>query len=102
MHSLRVEATKTGGVEMTDELQIDPEELLQVVTLDETLFLWMVVHGHLCLALRHPAVQGPSRKYAERFVDKLGDLLMERGVFTRQQINDAMGLEAIERARQRN
>jgi hypothetical protein len=81
---------------------LSPEELLQLQTVEESLFVWMAVHGYLCLGLRHPGAQGSSRAYVEDFARKLGRILVERGILTGAELAEAERLEHIERARQRN
>lgn len=50
--------------------------------MEETLFVWMAIHGNLSLALRHPQNTGASREYVEQFVDKLGQILVDRGLLS--------------------
>jgi hypothetical protein len=37
---------------------LSPEKLLELVTVEESVFVWMAVHGNLCLALRNPGNRG--------------------------------------------
>lgn len=83
-------------------MNLDKELLLQCVEIEQTLFLWMAVHGNLCLALRHPGNQGPSTDYVRKFVRVLGQLLIDKGVFTEAEIAAAMETEVVESARQRS
>jgi hypothetical protein len=75
---------------------LSPDKLLELVLVEESLFVWMAIHGNLCLALRHPANRGASRHYIESFVHKLGQLLIEKGVFTAEEIATAQVLEQEE------
>lgn len=80
---------------------IDIDKALETAEIEETLFVWMAVHGNLCLALRHPQNAGASREYVEKFVRKLSALLVERGLITQSQIDDATRLERAETLRHR-
>lgn len=82
---------------MTD---LTPEKLLELQKIDESLFVWMTVHGYLSLALRHPGAQGAAREYAEAFVRKLGRILVERGVFSQAELDHIEQVEKDERTRQ--
>lgn len=75
---------------------LSPDKLLELVLVEESLFVWMAIHGNLCLALRHPANRGASRHYIESFCTKLGQLLIEKGVFTAEEIAAAQVLEQEE------
>jgi hypothetical protein len=58
---------------------------------------WMAVHGNLCLALRHPANSGPSRKLIENFVRQLGENLVENGVLTAAELAEVQRTEQLPR-----
>ena len=77
---------------MTD-VPIDTEKLLEQASLSATLLEWMTVHGNICLGLRHPENQGPSRGYALAVRDRIADLLIARGVLTPDQIEHANAVE---------
>lgn len=62
-----------------------------------SLLQWMTVHGYLCLALRHPGVNGPSRALALDFVEQLSALLVEGGIMTRDEMTEAHQVEIAER-----
>lgn len=79
---------------------LSPEKLLELVTVEESVFVWMAVHGNLSLALRHPDNRGASRGYVQDFARKLGRLLVEKGVLTAAELAEAEALEQVERARQ--
>jgi hypothetical protein len=72
---------------------MDIEQALETAAVNETLFLWMAVHGYLCLALRNPVAQGDSRLFVEAFVEKIGRLLVERGLLTQPELDAAQQLE---------
>jgi hypothetical protein len=44
----------------------------------------LAVHDNVCLALRHPANQGPSRALAEKFVATVEHALIEAGMIDPQ------------------
>lgn len=54
----------------------------------------MAIHGSLCLALRHPQNQGPSRPLVVEFVKSLGELLVHVEALTPEQLAEAQRLEA--------
>lgn len=60
------------------------------------LWVWMAVHGNLCLALRHPSNRGPSTRAVETFVRALGARLVEEGLLTEDELRDAEKLERQE------
>ncbi len=78
-------------IDVGDAFSID--KALESATVEECLFVWMTIHGNLCLALRHPENQGPSRAYTVAFVEKLGRLLVERGMLTQAQLDEAQRVE---------
>jgi len=60
------------------------------------LLTWLTVHGNLCLALRHPQNQGPSRRFVVDFVKQLGELLVAWGVITDEERAAAERIEVEE------
>lgn len=46
----------------------------------------MAIHGNLCLALRHPGNNGPSRKLIIEFVNSIENKLKDIGMFTDEDI----------------
>lgn len=66
-------------------------------TVAASLLQWMTVHGYLCLALRHPGATGPSRNLAVDFVEQLGELLVNGGLLSRTELEEAQQLEFQER-----
>jgi hypothetical protein len=80
-----------------DELRKKAEWLAKTDgTVKANLLTWITVHGNLCLALRHPQNQGPSRKVAVMFTKALGKALVEWGALTPEQLEEAEKLEAEE------
>lgn len=65
-------------------------------TVTGTLLQWMAVHGYLCLALRHPQANGPSRQIALHVVDQLEKLLVEGGLLSREEMAEGHQVEAAE------
>jgi len=74
-------------------MSLDVQKALETATIEESLFVWMTIHGNLCLALRHPENQGPSRAYAVAFVEKIGRLLVDRGLLTQEQLDHVQKVE---------
>lgn len=72
---------------------MDIDKALETATVEESLFVWMTIHGNLCLALRHPENDGPSRAYMEAFINKLSMMLVQRGMLTQQDIERAQRVE---------
>lgn len=72
---------------------MDLTKMLDTVRIEETFYVWLTIHGNLCLALRHPMNSGPSRDYLIPFVDKLGRLLVEHGLLTAQELELAQRVE---------
>jgi hypothetical protein len=65
-------------------------------TVEADLLTWLAIHGNLCLSLRHPANRGPSRKYVVDFVKGLGKFLVDAGVMSQEQMENAYALESEE------
>jgi hypothetical protein len=57
---------------------------------------WMAAHGMLCLALRDPAMTGPSRELVVNFVQALGEQLVAWRVLTLAQLREAQRVEQEE------
>lgn len=73
------------------------DELVAAIQIvDAPLLTWLAIHGNLCLALRHPANRGGSRKLVVDFVRALGAKLVERRVLTQDQLENAFALEQEE------
>lgn len=68
--------------------------------IETTLFVWLAVHGNLCLGLRHPSNLGPSRRYIEQFVKQLGARLVQEGFLTAEELQHAEHLERQEAPQQ--
>jgi hypothetical protein len=56
---------------------------------------WMAVHGNLCLSLRHPQNQGPSRALIADVIRDIGDALVNSGLLTRAEIDQAQVTEGL-------
>src|SRR5437879_5601625 len=59
-----------------------------VVPLDINAGLLLAIHGYLCLALRHPEIQGTTTttELIEPFVGELGQALVGLGLLTDEQL----------------
>jgi len=75
---------------------LDPQLWLQRVTLEGDLLTWLAVHGYLCLALRHPAMTGPSRHLVAAVVRQLGEVLVARGALTAAELAEVSRGEAAD------
>lgn len=49
----------------------------------------MAMHGALCLALRHPQFKGQSRQLVVSATKQLGKYLVDNGILTPEQLNEA-------------
>lgn len=76
-----------------EAIDINPDKAAEVAPLETNLLTWMAVHGNLCLALRHPQNRGPSRSVILEFLTDLSNLIVERGLLTREQMDAAFALE---------
>lgn len=56
----------------------------------------LAMHGALCLALRHPQFIGPSRQLVVNITKQLGKYLVDEGLLTPEQLQEAQQLEAEE------
>lgn len=57
----------------------------------------MAVHGHLCLALRHPGTRDlTTRPLVVRAVKRLGQLMVQQGAFTVEELAAIERVEAEE------
>jgi hypothetical protein len=72
-----------------------------VVPLDIPVGHLLAIHGYLCLALRHPEVQGTTSttELIEPFVEELGQALVELGILTDEQLAAHRQLETEARPR---
>lgn len=78
----------------------DPELLLVPFTVELSLGLALILHGFLCLALRHPEIQGrTATALVDAFVEELGQLLVDAGVLTGEVLKDARQGERAARPR---
>jgi hypothetical protein len=71
------------------ELAMTPERAMALATTQAVgtdALTWMVVHGAVCLALRHPAFAGPSRQRALQFVRQLGQGLVRWGCLSADEL----------------
>jgi hypothetical protein len=69
------------------------DKALERATLDASLLEWMAIHGNLCLALRHPENSGGSRALVVKAIDQIGKLLVERGLLSQAEIDQATRIE---------
>ncbi len=56
----------------------------------------LATHGALCLALRHPHFNGHSRQLVVCVTKQLGKYLLDYGILTPEQLEEAMQLEVKE------
>jgi hypothetical protein len=67
----------------------------QAVDLVVPLWVAMAIHGYCCLGLRHPETRDNAQRPAVvRAVRRLGDLLVDRGAITREELSLLERLEA--------
>jgi hypothetical protein len=85
----------TGGNSM------DTRNALKHVTVDGTLLDWLAVHGNLCLAMRHPGNDGPSRSIVVSVIYRLGKVLVDEGILTPDELESATRLEVNEHGLER-
>jgi len=62
------------------------EKLDQTVELRMSALHLLIVHGNICLGLRHPDNYGPSRELALEFVNYAENILKEIGVLNSRDI----------------
>ncbi|MDD5199240.1 MAG: hypothetical protein PHC88_05500 [Terrimicrobiaceae bacterium] len=63
------------------------KEMREDVAFTMRLADWVLIHGHLQLALRHPEATGRSRLSAERLVAAIEAICLDKGVFDRELID---------------
>jgi hypothetical protein len=69
----------------------------QDIALHVPLYVAMAMHGYLCLALRHPGTRELSnRPVAVRAVTRLGQLFVQHGALTAEELAALEQLEAEE------
>jgi len=85
---------------MTTPSNLADRPFEKVVPIESRLVTWLAVHGYLCMALRHPALQDvtahPSRGVVQSFVDELGELLVLNDVLTPEELQESVRLEERE------
>lgn len=72
---------------------MNPQRLTERVSVEASLLEWMGVQGNIALGLRHPNNVGHSREMMEQFAMRLVGLLIERGVLTREEGEEACKFE---------
>jgi hypothetical protein len=72
---------------------LDREILIRPAVVEADMLTWMGVHGCVLLALKHPEYTGPSRKIVERFVDGIGKLLVQAGIFSQEEYDALMAAD---------
>lgn len=82
-------------------MMVDASKAMENRTVDGTLLEWLTVHGNLCLALRHPQNDGPSRATVVSMIHRIGKLLVEGGILTREELNFATRVEQDEHGLER-
>ena len=60
---------------------------------EASLLQWVAVHGFLSLGLRHIEGFAPSREAVLPFYERLGTLLVERGMLTQAELDEALEIE---------
>src|SRR5919109_563783 len=69
----------------------------QDIALHVPLYVALAMHGHLCLALRHPGTrEHESRPMAVRAVKRLGQLMVHVGALTAEELAAIEQIEAEE------
>ncbi len=69
------------------------------VVLELTLLQVMVIHGNMCLGLRHPGNQGASTEIARDILQRLGQALVEGSLLTAEELRHAQQIEVSETKR---
>jgi len=65
---------------------MDASKALLLFTVEADMQTWLLVHGYLCLALRHPNATGQSRADMVTFVRELGRVFVETGLLTLEEM----------------
>lgn len=63
------------------------QELEQQVIVTLPVLYWMAVHGNLCLALRHPQNNGPSRASVIHSIELIESVLKDQGLMDQEDID---------------
>jgi len=71
----------------------------KLATVETELMVWMAVHGHLQLALRHPENEGPSAEWIRQFVKEIGEMLVREGILSQAELDFANYVEQTEQMR---
>jgi len=69
-----------------DDKILNPEDLYKEISITFDTLSLLVIHGCVCLALRHPLSTGPMRKVALDFVEKVEKGLLQAGVLDQEDI----------------
>ena len=75
-------------------------ELNRNITFTAPAYVWLAVHGNLCLSLRHPLNTGPSRRLAEEHIVGIEQALLTVGVLDAEDIKKIHRTEHQNRLRQ--
>jgi hypothetical protein len=65
-------------------LDINIDKALDTVGVEAPQWVWLAVHGYLCLGLRHPMAGGEAREAALAFVNRLSAKLVECGLVSQE------------------
>ena len=74
----------------------DKEKLCEIIELQMSAFHLLVVHGNVCLGLRHPKNIGPNRKLAIEFLNYAEAKLKDAGIINDKDIKRIHKLEQKE------
>jgi len=69
-----------------DDKIFNPEDLYKEIPVVFDVLCLMVIHGCICLALRHPQFTGPSRKVALDFIEKVERALLKANILDQEDI----------------
>jgi hypothetical protein len=73
---------------------MNPDKARMMIMIPAEALTWLAVHGNLCLALRHPDNNSPRvRPRMIKMVKRLGELLVESGLLTQAEIDEATRYE---------
>lgn len=72
---------------------MDATKAMNRVDVNASLLDWLAVHGFLCLALRHPGPTDSTREIISRIVDRLATLVVDGGLLTREEMQEAHNVE---------
>ena len=78
-----------------DQMSVDLTRMDERAMIMFSARVWLCIYTNLCLALRHPENEGPSRSMVEAACKVVGEVLLDMKVIEQSDLDELNGKEAI-------